>query len=92
MKYSRAALEGRNWHKVVIDDLHRINVTRVFLPHLTGDYMVASGGHWILVMLDSDHDLAALQLMTDFPPENYRGCGDWSKKKYYNAKGNRITP
>jgi hypothetical protein len=52
--------------------------------------MVQSGGHWHLVMIDTEDDLVMFKLMTGFTDDEYRGYGDWSKMKYHSAAGNRI--
>lgn len=98
MKYERAKLVGRKWHKVVLegsfaDDLESFRLkARVekALARLTSDYMNKNMGGLYLVMVETDDDLVMLRMMTGFTDEEYRGYGDWSKMKYTSRAGNRI--
>ena len=57
---------------------------------LGGDYMLQSGGHWMLLMVAEDDDLILLKMLLGFTDEDYRGKGDWYRKQYHNAADNRI--
>lgn len=96
MRYSKAALVGRDWHKVIVHlPLHGCTTAlsdkvKAATRRCTGDVMHMSGGHWHLLMIDTESDLVFLKLMLGFTDEDYRGCGDWSKMKYSCAAKNRI--
>ena len=89
MRYRREHLLDRKWHKVILHN-HNPDVF-YFLKNLQYDYMCQSGGHWLLLMIENEIDLVYLRFGIGFTDEDYRGYGDWSKKKYHSAETNRIT-
>lgn len=100
MRYERAKLVGRNWHKVVFDAPYSQfgNAPHLLKPkvesalkRLTGDYMNKNMGYHYVVMVDTEDDLIMLKMMTGFTDEEYRGHGDWSQVKYSSKEGNRIS-
>lgn len=90
--YRRARLSERNWHKIVLPMQHReiadVKKAMIRAQHIV---MVKNLGHYAVLMVEHEEDVILLRILIGFAAEDYRGYGDWHKKKYNSAETNRIT-
>jgi hypothetical protein len=83
--FRRKYLANRAWHKIVLSKLDGSEQIKLrteikeALRRCTGEVMRQSGGHWHVIMVESDEDLVFLKVAIAFPPSAYRGKQDWSK-------------
>ena len=89
IRYRKARLAERQWHKFVIWKMSRDTVLGL-LSRLQGPVMFMRGDGYNLVMIAEDTDRVLFKLLTDLDAEDDRGFGWWCHKKYWCAKTNRI--
>lgn len=95
LRYNRAKLAERHWHKIVIHDLALAKLPllkRTLERNIQGDGMIQGSSAAHVVMLTDFDDVIMVQLAVGFPADAYRGYGDWFRKTYNSAETNRILP
>lgn len=90
MKYDKAQLHEREWHKFIIRSLEPEDI-KTILEQLDGPVMFRNGGHYCAAFVASETDRVKFLMLSNVTEDEDRGYGVWGGKKYFSAATNRMS-